>query len=345
MNNLLGHLALHLGTHQELWATESLHFILRSSAAARQAFLEYTGEKTQVGLPKDLSFRTQVAAKDGSIPDLVGVDELNQTVLVVEAKFWAGLTDNQPIIYLSHTAPGTNSLLFFIAPAARLQTLWPEVLGRCVLAGMTVESVQDQSEPFVASVAGRKLALGSWRALLAYMILKLELQGELTTAADIKQLVGLCEQMDQVAFLPVRSEELAPQIGRRLVQFCDLVDDLTEHLKHEKIGSTSGLRATAKKNWYGRYVKVYGYWCLIKFDYSLWGTVHETPLWFRVWDDQDARQRLHSLEMEMPRVMIHRGTEFLIPLLVPLGVERDAVFASLLEQIKRVTKLLERTDF
>ena len=344
-NNLLGHLALKLGTHQELWATEALHYILGSSLAARQAFLEYVNEHTRVRLPEDLSFRTQEVATDGSIPDLVGVDEHNQIALVVEAKFWAGLTDNQPITYLKQLSPGLSRVLLFIVPTARLQTLWREILDRCVLEKLPPDLVAGQGEVLVARVAERSLALVSWRALLAHVIYRLELKRELTAAADVQQLLGLCEQMDQTAFLPVRSEELAPQIGRRLVQYCDLVDELTERLKQEKIGSTQGLRATAKKNWYGRYIKVYGYWCLIKFDYSLWGTLHETPLWFRVWNDQDAHQRLHPLEMEIPRVMIHRGSEFLVPLQVPYGVERGAVFVSLLAQVKRVTRLLERTDF
>jgi hypothetical protein len=341
MNNLLGHLALRLGTQQELWATESLHFILRSSAEARDAFLNYVGELTQVVLPQDLWFRTQVAAKDGAIPDLIGVDDQSRVALVVEAKFWAGLTDNQPVAYLRQIAGESPGVLLFIAPASRLETLWPEVLGRCREAGMALEPVAAPGEASAAQVAGSTLALCSWSALLAYITMRLEMAGELAAANDVSQLVGLCAQMDRTAFHPVRSEELAPEIGRRNAQYCDLADELTVRLRQEKFISLKGFKATGTKYWYGRYMSAHGHQILLKCDHALWSNAFETPLWLHIWPKGDTRQRLTPLMMEVPPRLIERNGELLVPLMIPLGVEYAAVFASLLAQIKDVLEVLK----
>jgi hypothetical protein len=339
--SLFGHLALQFDNRHELLATEALYYILASSPAARGAFVDYASQ-IMPSLPCDLTFRTQAAAADGAIPDLVAADEHNLTVLLIEAKFWAGLTVNQPVTYLQHLAQAPNGLLLFVAPAARAQTLWPELLLRCKSAGMPVEPRQDKELLHVVLAGDRHLAMVSWASLLTFLIHRLEFKGDFATAADVRQLVGLCDQMDQTAFLPLQPEELSVQLGKRLYQYCDLVDQLAAILVKEGIASRDGLRATAVKAWYGRYLKVYGrYDCLLKFDHLLWGSVRETPIWFRVRNNGDAKERLLSLELEMPPASIHIGDELLIPLALPLGVEREVVFQSLLNQITRVTNLLK----
>ena len=47
--------------------------------------------------------------------------------MLIEAKFRAGLTDNQPMAYLKRLPANTPSALLFVAPAARLTTLWNEL--------------------------------------------------------------------------------------------------------------------------------------------------------------------------------------------------------------------------
>ena len=46
----------------------------------------------------------------------------------MEAKFWAGLTENQPNAYLARLPLDERpAVLLFVAPEARLETLWPEL--------------------------------------------------------------------------------------------------------------------------------------------------------------------------------------------------------------------------
>ena len=77
-------------------ATDALAFIIHSSESARNGMM-----KLLRGLAPDmpeLQFRTQQT--EGSIrPDMWGYDK-GELRVFVENKFWAGLTDNQPVSYL-----------------------------------------------------------------------------------------------------------------------------------------------------------------------------------------------------------------------------------------------------
>ena len=98
-DTLFGHLADRFVVQRENLATEALAYILSRSQPARLALgqLLFLGG---VVIPESLSFRTQAAGEDHAIPDLVGENEQGQQVLIMEAKFWAGLTDAQPVDYL-----------------------------------------------------------------------------------------------------------------------------------------------------------------------------------------------------------------------------------------------------
>jgi hypothetical protein len=81
-----------------------------------------------VDLPADLVFHSQVGDPQTGRPDLVATDEMGGERLIIEAKFWANLTDNQPGAYLTRLAPARPSLLLVVAPQVRLATLWTDLL-------------------------------------------------------------------------------------------------------------------------------------------------------------------------------------------------------------------------
>ena len=111
---------------EENLATEALCFILNQSAAARRGFIEVLERVIGRSLP-DLVFYTQAADSDGTIPDLVGRDSSGRPVFYVESKFWAGLTDSQPVGYLRRLQHESGLGLIVLAPANRLVTLWPSL--------------------------------------------------------------------------------------------------------------------------------------------------------------------------------------------------------------------------
>ena len=104
MSSLLGHLAMRFTRHPENIATNALHFIIEKSQVARAAVIEHVAS-TGVALEKNLAFSTQERGEGGEIPDIVAKDEQRRLVLIIESKFWAVLTAQQPVAYLDSLSP------------------------------------------------------------------------------------------------------------------------------------------------------------------------------------------------------------------------------------------------
>ena len=65
------------------------------------------------------------------VPDLAVFGHDGQERILLEAKFWAGLTENQPGTYLARLPDdGATSVLLFVAPEARLESIWTELRRR-----------------------------------------------------------------------------------------------------------------------------------------------------------------------------------------------------------------------
>lgn len=345
-HSLFGHLATRFSAHPENLATESLHFILQESTVARAAFLRYV-RQLGVQLDEGIWIQTQSGEHRNARPDLVGRDASGQPVLVVEAKFWAGLTEQQPISYLKSLPQDRDGILLFLAPEKRFAMLWPELLRRCGDDGMElIPEAPGATAWRTARLNGHRImAVASWRSLLAYLRLAAESEHQLATASDIGQLQGLCDYMDETAFLPLQSEETTGNTGTRISQYCQLVDDVTNRLVGEAIVSVKGLRATGGRGTYSRYMHLHDFGCWLSFDATLWSAYRPTPLWFSLKDPDwkpatRARERLARLEMEIPPRLVVIDDHVSIPLYLPVAVERDKVLEALAAQIKEIARLL-----
>ena len=349
---LLGHVAERFSGQVENIATESLAFVVNRTPTAKKALVKFL-EQAGLSLGESITINTQRAEEDDSQPDMKGINGSGKTVLLVEAKFWAGLTDSQPCKYLKHLAKEAPAMLVFVAPSKRLPTLWAEVLRRCKDDGRKVPATQDVNPEFLTVKLNESTWLGvvSWRVLLSYILRAVEAEGHTEAAADIKQLMGLCEKQDDEAFLPLAPEEVRCQLGRRIVQFNSIVNRVTEKLVAEGFGSVKGLKATAAENWYGRYILMSGYGCLIHTNAYYWAEWRETPLWLNIkeagqksWDvTTSLRQGLESLEIENPpRVFFDKNDDDApcVPLFIPFGVEQSEAVDSIAGQIKKVISLL-----
>jgi len=336
--SVLAFLATRFATSPENLATEALNFILASSPAASRAMLDLC---RQLGCEEavDLAFSTQATNDDGSRPDLVGRTVAGHTPVMVEAKFWAGLTDRQPAAYLRELQEG--GLLLFIAPAARTDTLWLELLRRAGLESEPSPAASSLLEDVrTARVGSKTLALVSWRGLLASLLGASEHAREAATA-DIQQLGSLCEKMDTDAFLPLRAEELTSDLGRRVRQFCDLADRITDLLVSQGLAEVKGLRATGGKGWFGRYLRFRGHGASLHFDARRWARHGHSPLWLAVYG-----RNFKDCTVE-PDCLRAAGIVFywskgrcMVPLLLREGVELDAVVDHALEQIQGVMAIM-----
>lgn len=249
--------------------------MLGQSAAARQAMCRHI---TAIS-GRDLSlqrFETQAANDDQSRPDLIGITPDGAKGVVVEVKFWAGLTEAQPVGYLS--AMQHPGVLLFVAPEARLRSLWGELLRRLSEAGHT-DSQWSAEEISSRAVGDHVLCATSWRILLNALHTEAEAAGDTKPAADIRQLLALCDHIDREAFLPLSSEEITATTGRRILQFGAIASELTDYLVQRGLADVKGLRATHWLGASGRYLYLQGHGAFLHFSASKWADWGQSPIW------------------------------------------------------------------
>jgi hypothetical protein len=96
------------------------------SPAARRA-LNSIPTSLDLPLPEVRSFRTQSPAENLAIPDLAGFNAEGRVRILLENKFWVGLTANQPAAYLERLPEDGLGLLLLVVPRRRLHALWPDL--------------------------------------------------------------------------------------------------------------------------------------------------------------------------------------------------------------------------
>ena len=204
---LFAKLAPQFSVQTENVAVEALGHILSGSEAARSALAEVL-LAGGADLGRIAQVRTQVIGKESERPDLVGFDQDGEKRLLIEAKFWAGLTEAQPVAYLESLTE-TPSALLFVAPEARLDSLWAEVCRKTSKSGISLDLSGDGADGLRSAAVndGLYLLLTSWRSLLSRMAAKAAHAADSHAEADLRQLQGLCEWEDGEAFLPLRAEE------------------------------------------------------------------------------------------------------------------------------------------
>ena len=173
MNNadtVLSYLVPRLTSQVEDAATEALGFILNRSPECRKSLSEILDQATGFDLGPIERVATQVTYKDGSRPDMAGYDGEDLMRLLVESKFWAALRDGQPS-YIEQFEHDSSAALLFIAPEARVETLWSEIQRQfgetCMELNPRCESPDLRSAGIVdRGGAKRAVVLTSWRRLL-----------------------------------------------------------------------------------------------------------------------------------------------------------------------------------
>ena len=241
-DSLLGHLAWRFPGATEDIATEALQYILSKQEGARAALAKLLRSGGADPAPMH-SFETQRVYPGIKKPDLVAFDKKEKEVLLVESKFWASLTSQQPNGYLRlmmEDLPDAKHLLF-IAPKARQDELWKELREQ---AGKEFKVVDKLDAPGVRSVAvgngsHRLLMLTSWDTLLDYL-------GPDGTDedGDLRQLRGLCTPSGDYA--PLNAERL-----NEVDHYKDFLKDAIALARSRGIIDTRGLRYGGPG--YGRY--------------------------------------------------------------------------------------------
>lgn len=353
-NTLFGHLATKFSTSHENMATEALNYIINQSENAKNSFIKYVTQFDK-DFPDSLSFQTQVVGPDNSIPDIVGFDKDGAKKLIIEAKFWAGLTKNQPVKYLAQLPIDELGILMFISPAQRFTTLWSELKRRCHQEKYVImenhSNKENKEYRFARIEKTWILSLVSWRSILSYMRFDLEKMSEPSIVNDLEQLQGLCDRMDTEAFLPVDSEELNSNIGKRAYQFAKLVDEVTWKGESKKIFSIEGSKSSGGLDYYGRTIQIENAQIYFQYNTWNWANLRETPLWLELLStssnsEQKFEAALYTLKIENPpRLMKNKRGRYVIPLNIPIGAEENEIISSLIDQISEIAQYLKSSKF
>ena len=133
-------------------------------------------------------------------PSLAGLDEEGAVRVLVQPVLWAGLSQGQPNAYFKGLPLDRPAALLFVAPAARLARLWPELCRRAD-EQFTIIGATTPGDLRAATVSGgeRRLMLTSWDALLGLMARVVRRAGDSGAELDIGRMRELADRMDEDA--------------------------------------------------------------------------------------------------------------------------------------------------
>lgn len=237
-------------------------------------------------------------------------------------------------------------MLLFVAPKVRLEVLWHEIRRACpgnVAIGR--DEVRRTETRCATVMETHRLAIASWSSLIETLRNETAAAGETGLTADLEQLRGLVERMDEEAFLPLWPEDLSKRVPRRIIQFRDLVQDAVAGLT-AKGANDLGIkrrRWAAGPGWFGIYIDIrrplLG---LLYFSAIRWAENGISPLWLQlttegVWKcPADVRERLGKLPLEEPRRVVEDDWGPTVPIALPMGVEKEHVVRAIVAEATRI---------
>ncbi len=317
-------------------ATQSLAYILRSSSelAASLADLLWPDVGFEVGHVESERSFADVR------PDLTIFDSDGRHRIFVENKFWAGLTDAQPVQYLAALPDDVPSGLVFIVPMKRIPAIWNELKWR---SRDSLDLGNESSSDNVTrlQLGTRTLCATSWRHVLDLLERVCPSDEQ---RRDVSQLRELARFGEADGFPPLRGEELSDvRIPSRTINYCRLVRPIVSELQSRGVARTKGLRPT--HDWYhiGRYFSAsHAFGCWLGVALVPWRDTGITPLWLRVHPTpfSNLGEHYHRLD-ESFRDIQERGNAKYLPIRLRTGVERDDVIRDAADQVQDIVRKFE----
>ena len=276
-HSLLAHLYPRIRGSQEDIATFSLGYILEQSALLNEVFTKLICKKLNIEIDSYLTYRCQDEDAEFGRPDIAAYQN-GQLKLLCEAKFYAGLTDNQPVSYLKRLSNIENSGLIFICPRNRIISLWNKVRTVAIDSGFKERIISDTSVCYDKVY----MSIISWSEILSELI-KNAMEREPEYLGDLKQLEGFCLEIDSESFVPFKPEEFGVQTAKDMDRYYQVVDEVYEKLfSHKELNpQVKGLRKSPRWQGYTAYIRLNGFGVSIDFMRKLWinPASVETPFW------------------------------------------------------------------
>lgn len=316
-------------------ATQALAYILSSSEVVARAFVTLFRQADIEFEPG--SFGAEVRQGEAQ-PDLTVYDSKGQVRAFIENKFWAGLTENQPVTYLNALPDRSPGALLFIVPEKRIPTIWKELQERCTNSNLPWENEQKGDKVLSCHVQANFVLIASWKHVLSKLLAVVDQGKDNHLRHDILQLQDLAVQMDSDAFLPIQAEDVTNQdVARRLVSYISLLDDITENLKSRSFACTKGLSQGNSYYGSGRFLRLHKrseVWLGVTL--RKWANFGKSPLWLRIanttWNDMHIQKQFFHRFNDAQLIQ----SDMYIPIRLPSGVERENVVSDAAEQIVQI---------
>ena len=338
--SIFAHVALQGGA-PETAATQGLGHILNSNLEIAQAFVDITGNWSELLKFEPRRIVVEAKVESSGRPDLTVYDKNGRVQLLVENKFWAGLTDAQPVSYLNDLPEDIPATLLFIVPGKRLSPVWKVLKNRCQAGRIKLTKERRSNNVTAARARTRVLAITDWAHVLAALEVAADGAGRTDTKNDVLQLRALANRMDAEAFLPLNAQEITDQIlPRRLFDYIGLVTEIANRLASE---GTVTLRQGTADYGMGRYLNIgetgLQPWLGIPID--VWRAVGTTPVWWwinrtGIFEDDDCWRKLPVLFEGMHE---SDGGRF-FPIWLKTGADRGVVVDDAVAQIHGVIQTL-----
>ena len=273
----------------------------------------------------------------GAIPDLACFDDNGDLVALIESKFWAGLTDHQPVTYWEGLPDDRPAVLLFLAPAYRINSgsLWKQLVDRLHGAGHEL-GPDDRRESLLtasAKVGQQRLILTTWNLLLEKMALRAKDAGDVQAGFEIAELQGLATDVT-AAENPRRNENLKL-----------LIAEAVKRVEQSDWANADGLKVGQGFEYYGRHLCLAGASAWLGIDFKAVKQMPGKPVWLAFYDDPDAfvsqekvRSRLGALA---ERGFVWDSGYTCVPIALTAGADTGATLDAIVAEVERIAKLID----
>lgn len=336
-HSLLANLIPYIRVPEEDIATLSLQYILSQSDSLKNCYNQLIAKVFRLEQFSDLYYVCQSVGENLERPDMSGRDGNGEEKVLCEAKFYAGLTDNQPGAYLDRLKKEDGIGLIFICPQKRIVSLWGKLQELC--KDRNPKSISEKC----IDVDGIRLGIISWDEIL-YELRTTASASAVNCLSDIEQLDGYCREIDNTAFIPFTSEELGPLTAKKEDRFYRITDTVIDLLINDKTldSSKNRYKASPNKHGYIQYIDVLGFGIGIVYDREIWqNSLAESPLWLRFQmsnkkGKKEINQYLNTLNPAMKY-----GQD--IALLIPCNTDLSEVTESIKQQIVSILQTINES--
>lgn len=264
-------------------------------------------------------YKSELSTTSNGRPDVTGLDSNGDKTIIIEGKFWANLTDNQPGNYLKELAG--NGRILFLAPAKRLASLELEI----------EERLNGKHE---------KVTCRSWRDFLDQVEIENNKDHNSHLASDLIQIQELCQKMDTEGMPPLSRSDLDPMNGRVASHFSDIVDECNTNLRKWDFSDFKGTMTTSTKYGHGFYFRGHSFQCFFGYDSYNWFTKSShTPFWLYIKDKEGKQTEKINHALSVIDPANSHGNEYGI--MLQSGMDKGQVVNHIVDKVIEVLEGLK----